>query len=580
MFEKSKVKGYNRLSRSKSGFKVIRVKEFFRKKDENNTKRNLAIGSAVVLGAGGVVLLLRKNVNPKALLKKASDKYPKGAKVIVKDVVEDIRPSVNNTPTPKTSVSPKSNFPQVEDPGTLPISSKYAGRSAKLLVKKSVNQNRIRAKDAVTNDPWNTPVKSSLEKKSSELLIKKEGVKLLSPAKFKPETIPEVRDDAITNKTNSSISTVVQPNSKIVPLLTGKKIPASRGNLYGFDNRTARRVSKKAASDAARIDSMEKTYDSISPDNLAMKASIKIDHYLKRPRKTSNLGAPLKSTSLEKIIDTSSTKNLDIKARPKAEEKIIKQAQKKVEDRLSRAEKYKIQKEARLAKKKLDNSAPSKSRRSLLGVDRIKSTLAEREKLAEMTTNALAEKKSPMGIVLKEINDIAKDPEAERLGIQVRQEEWDKALATITTRRGAIRATSKGIVKGTESLLYARIVKPKIIKTLMDEVKSGNLSSTNPKGYAERLKRIHDNFDELMVKEGTNYRELSRRELGRRVGKVMEPEIKDATVKAKNFATNSKNLADTFYSNSQMNAALDSAGIKNETARFVTRMLMKLGGLG
>jgi hypothetical protein len=337
MFEKSKVKGYSRLSKSKSGFKVIRVKEFLRKKNENHTARNIALGVGTVIGVGGVALLLRKkgvNINPKGLLKEAGDnvpKYPKGTSI--RNVVKE----VDNV------VTPKRNFPQVEDPWTLPISSKYAERGSKLLVKKSVNQNRIRAKDAVTNDPWNTPVKSNLEKESSELLVKKEGVKLLSPAKSpkrssyeaKPETIPDFWDDAITNKTNNSISTVVQPQSKIVPLLTGKKIPASRGNLYGFDNRTARRVSKKAASDAARIDSMEKTYDSISPDNLAMKASIKIDHYLKRPRKTSNLGAPPKPTSLSEVLSNPS----------------IKQAQKKVEDRLSRAERRRLQRKAYNAKK-------------------------------------------------------------------------------------------------------------------------------------------------------------------------------------------------------------------------------------
>lgn len=200
--------------------------------------------------------------------------------------------------------------------------------------------------------------------------------------------------------------------------------------------------------------------------------------------------------------------------------------------------------------------------------------------MAEITTNAFAEKKSPMGIVIKKISDIAKDPEAERLGIQVKQEEWEKALETITTRRGALKATSKATGEAAKSLAYARVVKPKIIKTLMDEVKSGNLSSTNPKGYADRLKRIHDNFDELMVKEGTNYRELSRRELGRRVAKVMEPEIKDATVKAKNFVTDTRTLTDTFYGNAQMQAALEKAGITDRKAQMVTRMLMKLGGLG
>ena len=392
MFEKSKVKSYNRLSKSKSGFKVIRVIDFLRKKDENNTVRNTLLGVGAVIGVGGIALLLRKNINSKALLKKASNtplKYPKEVTVRVKDVVEDIKPSINNTlssnnrfsktalekykkPEPRpiadyqpkktattkteiiapdTSLSPKSNFPQEVDPWTLPTSSKYADRGSKLLVKKPVNQNRVRAKDAVTNDPWSTPIKSSLKKESSELLVRKEGVKLLSPAKFKPEAIPDFWDTAITNKVSNSLDTVVKPNSKTIPLLTGKKIPASRGNIYGFDNRTARRVSKKAASDAARIDTIEKTYKSLSPDNLAMRATTKINHYLIRPRRTSNLGAPPKATSLAEIIDTSSTKNLSVKAKPKAEEKIIKKAQEKVTDRLSRAEKYQLQKKASNAKK-------------------------------------------------------------------------------------------------------------------------------------------------------------------------------------------------------------------------------------
>ena len=185
-----------------------------------------------------------------------------------------------------------------------------------------------------------------------------------------------------------------------------------------------------------------------------------------------------------------------------------------------------------------------------------------------------------MGVAIQQLNKMAKDPEAEKLGIVVKAQEWEKTLATMTSRRGAIRATGRGITEGTKSLAYARIVKPKIIKTLMNEVKSGNLQSTNPKGYADRLTRIHDNFDELMVKEGTNYRELSRRELGRRVGKVMEPEIKDATLKAKKFATNTRNLTDTIYGNAQMDAALEKAGIKDRKAQVLVSMLMKLGGLG
>lgn len=216
----------------------------------------------------------------------------------------------------------------------------------------------------------------------------------------------------------------------------------------------------------------------------------------------------------------------------------------------------------------------------MLGVDKVKATLAEKDKISDIATNALAEKKSPMGLALKKISDIAKDPEAEKLGIQVRQEEWEKALQTVTSRRGMLKATGKGANEAAQSLAYSRVVKPKIIKTLMNEVKSGNLQATNPKGYAERIKRIHDNFDELMVKEGTNYRELSRRELGRRVGQVMKPEIDDAVNKAKDFATSSRTLTDTFYENSQMLEAFKQAGITDKKAQFAVKLLMKLGGLG
>jgi hypothetical protein len=186
-----------------------------------------------------------------------------------------------------------------------------------------------------------------------------------------------------------------------------------------------------------------------------------------------------------------------------------------------------------------------------------------------------------MGIALQQINKMAKDPEAEKLGIEIRQEEWEKALATITGRRRAIRATSKGAREAAQSLAYSRIVKPKIIRTLMNEVKSGNLQATNPKGYAERLKRVHDNFDELMVREGTDYRTLSRRELAKRVGKVMEPEINDAVTKAKDFATDSKLLRETFLeSDPNISAGFERAGIKDPKAQFLMRLIMKVNGMG
>jgi len=186
-----------------------------------------------------------------------------------------------------------------------------------------------------------------------------------------------------------------------------------------------------------------------------------------------------------------------------------------------------------------------------------------------------------MGLAIQQINKVAKDPEAEKLGIQVKAEEWEKALSQISGRRGAIRATGRGLAKGTESAIYARVVKPKIIKTLLNEVKSGNLKSTNPKGYSERLKRVHDNFDELMTKgEGVDYRTLSRRELAKRVSKVMEPEIKDVTTRAKDFATNSKDIYDTFLgAPTEVTTALNRAGITDRKAQFVMRQIMRLNGL-
>lgn len=185
-----------------------------------------------------------------------------------------------------------------------------------------------------------------------------------------------------------------------------------------------------------------------------------------------------------------------------------------------------------------------------------------------------------MGLAIQQINKMAKDPEAEKLGIVVKAEEWEKALAQVTGRRSAIKATSKGITEGTKSLVYARVVKPKIIKTLMNEVKSGNLKANNPKGYAERLKRVHDNFDELMKKEGVDYKKLSRRDLARRVGKVMEPEINDAVTKAKDFATDGRDIYDTFLGPpTEVTAGLNRAGITDRKAQFLMRMIMRVNGL-
>jgi hypothetical protein len=271
MFGKDKVKGHNRIIKGKSGFKVTRIGDFLRKKDDNS-KRNLAIGVGAVgiLGVGTALLLKKKGMKfPGQMAKKNSLANNK----VNENVVV---PKNNSTITPGEKFIKEMD----EDFGVLPTTTKPK-------VSKQV--------DHVIEDPWTTPIKT---------------------------------------KINKSIDIEIKSKSKDIPLLTGKKVPANRDNLFVFDNRTTKRVTKKAASDAVRINSMEKTYKSISPDNLAMKASIKIDHYLKRPRKTSSLGAPPKPTSLEEVISNPN----------------INQAQKKVEDRLARAERQ-LDKKSKTLKK-------------------------------------------------------------------------------------------------------------------------------------------------------------------------------------------------------------------------------------
>lgn len=69
---KNRVKGHNRVSKSKNGFKVIRVDDFFRKKDENRGKK-LAIGAGLLVGAGIGSALLLKGKGAKSLLTKKNE---------------------------------------------------------------------------------------------------------------------------------------------------------------------------------------------------------------------------------------------------------------------------------------------------------------------------------------------------------------------------------------------------------------------------------------------------------------------------------------------------------------------------
>lgn len=84
---KNRVKGHNRISKGRSGFKVIRVDDFFRKKDENRGKK-------IALGIGGAGLLVGAGL----LAKKKGLKLPSFGKRASEMVVDVKATRVKDTP--------------------------------------------------------------------------------------------------------------------------------------------------------------------------------------------------------------------------------------------------------------------------------------------------------------------------------------------------------------------------------------------------------------------------------------------------------------------------------------------------
>ena len=513
MFGKDKVKGHSRLSKGKSGFKVIRVKDFFRKKDENsNRNRNIALGTAAVIGVGGVALLLRK----KGLLKSAmsnSPKYPKGTTIKVKDIVKPVtesRPIVNIRPKNPITIKSKvvapikKQFDPIPDPWETPL---LIPKKALLKISKRASGIRKKTGFSKVSDPWETSIKSNLKKEPTELLVKKEGIKLLSPAKVKPR------------------KNLLVPSKK-----------------------------DKVTSSVINMRNTQRDYDSL---DIPMKATIQMEKALTRPIKGSLLGRPPDKKGLKAILDTGN------KADVKQVEKVITKATRKVRDRFKR---NKLLLE--------DNIVPSSSKRAFL-----KKVIPKVDKDKALTMlGDVVEPKAPMGKIIRQMNSLAKNSELEELNITVRDEEWEKALETITTRRGMLLRTKNGLSSATESLVYSRVVKPKVIKALMGQVKSGNLQTTNPKGYAQRLQRIQENLSDLYKKEGIDYKKVTRRELAKRTAKIMQPEIDNTIVKAKNFATDGKALLDMLRPNPELEAGLDRAGIKDPKMRTVIRLISHISG--
>lgn len=114
MFGKDKIKGHNRVTKGKSGFKVTRIGDFLRKK-KDNTKRNLVVGAGVVaLGTG--LLLKRKGIGLTQIKNKLkavtanTPKYPNGAKIRSKG----------------SDMVVKKDFDQLSDPWETPIQYKVS----------------------------------------------------------------------------------------------------------------------------------------------------------------------------------------------------------------------------------------------------------------------------------------------------------------------------------------------------------------------------------------------------------------------------------------------------------------------
>jgi hypothetical protein len=136
--ERNRVKGHNRVAKGKNGFKVIRVDDFFRKKDENRGKK-LALGAGLVVGATIGSALLLKGKGAKNLLTPKTNQ-------VAKVVQESKKVPVATSTPPK--LTPKKEFSRIED-------------------------------------PWETPILTKIQKESQLVTGSSEGSRLLSAAKPK-----------------------------------------------------------------------------------------------------------------------------------------------------------------------------------------------------------------------------------------------------------------------------------------------------------------------------------------------------------------------------------------------------------
>lgn len=217
--ERNRVKGHNRLGKSKSGFKVIRVDDFFRKKDENRGKK-IALGAGLLVGAGigSALLLKKKGIKFPGQLTKNAIKKPSSPIKVIEEAV-----------------------------GTSPKQKQLSGKD---FVKQMDKEWGVGKKKEFSKieDPWETPILTKIQKESQLVTKKSEGSRLLTPAKpkersllQKPQRKTKNVEDKVIQVSNSQKDYKSLPVEMQTILQVEKALlaPAKKGNLGRPPERTS-----------------------------------------------------------------------------------------------------------------------------------------------------------------------------------------------------------------------------------------------------------------------------------------------------------------------------------------------------
>jgi hypothetical protein len=300
MFNKDKVKGHSRISKGKSGFKVIRVKDFFRKKltlgnkkdEKDNKVRNIALGAGATaaLGIGASLLLKKKRVkfpgelskkpllnkskNPVTVINETIGTPPKQKSISEGKFIDEMDKEIESVVKPSTGK--KHDFPELRDFwNTKNTSGTRMLENGDRLLKVPKRASGIRKKTGFSQvaDPWSTPIKTPIKESTGKVIQETDNIKALPYAKPKP------RENLLREKGNKSEDRVI---SRLV--------------------------------------------DGYATLPLPMKVTLQIEKALTRPIRTTTVGRPPDTKGLKTILDDS---KVDL-------ETVITKAEGKVARRLKR----------------------------------------------------------------------------------------------------------------------------------------------------------------------------------------------------------------------------------------------------